>query len=113
LQAGSLGKVPVSLSIRLLKRAIWEERARGQLAALEGQLVWSFKIIVSQYFAYQTEEDQTRLKSQLAELEKQRDEAEKRHEETVDKLFKTGSWPVAPPTAVENVVEEKLKEVVK
>ena len=31
----------------------------------------------------------------------------------MDKLFKTGSWPVAPPTAGEDGVEEKHKEVMK
>jgi hypothetical protein len=55
------------------------------------------KVIESQYFAIQTKEDQTHLKSQLPELEKQRDGAKKGHEETVNELFKTGSWPVANP----------------
>jgi chromosome segregation ATPase len=88
--------------------------AREELTALEGQLAWSLQIIESQYFENQTEEDRTRLKNQLAELEKQCDEAKKRHEETVDKLFKTGSWPVGLPTAVEDdMEEEKRKEVMK
>ena len=87
--------------------------AREQLAALEGRLAWSLQFIEGQYFANRTEEEQTRLKNQLAELEKQRDEAKKLHEETVDKLFKTGSWPVAHPTAVEDGMEEKHKEVVR
>ena len=86
--------------------------AREQLAALEEQLAWSIQIIDSQYFANQTGEEQTRLKKQLAGLEKQRDEAKKLYEETVDKLFKTGSWPVGPPTKFEDGVEEKHKEVV-
>ena len=30
----------------------------------------------------------------------------------MDKLFKTGSWPVGPPSALEDGVEEKHKEVV-
>ena len=30
----------------------------------------------------------------------------------MDKLFKTGSWPVGPPTEVEDGMEEKQKEVV-
>jgi hypothetical protein len=72
------------------------------------------QIIESRYFANQSEEDKTRLKGQLAELEKQRDEAKKLHGESVDKLFKTGSWPVGPPSAVEDGVErEKQKEVIK
>ena len=87
--------------------------AREQLIAIEEQLAWSFKIIESKYFANQAEEDQTRLKRQLAELEKQRDEAKKLYHECVDKLFKTGSWPVGPPIAVEDGLEEKHKEVMK
>ena len=66
----------------------------------------------SRYFASLPEEDKTRLKGQLAELEKQRNEAKKSQEESVDKLFKTGSWPIAPPTSMEEGVEEKHKEVV-
>ena len=86
--------------------------AREQLVALEEQLAWSSKIIGSQYFANQTTEDQTRLKGQFADLEKQRDEAKKLLEETVDKLFKTGSWPIgAPSPAEDGVEEEKQKEV--
>jgi hypothetical protein len=59
----------------------------------EKSTIWS---LFFQWKANQTEEDQTRLKGQLAELEKQCDEAKKKiHEESVDKLFKTGLWPVA------------------
>jgi hypothetical protein len=71
------------------------------------------QIIESQYFVNQSEEDKTRLKGQLADLEKQRDEAKKLHGESVDKLFKTGSWPIGPPSALEDGVEEKHKEVIK
>ena len=85
--------------------------AREQLAAIDDQLAWSLRIIESQYFANQTGEDQTRLKRQFAELEKQRSDAKKLYEESLDKLFKTGSWPAAPPIAVEDGVEEKHKEV--
>ena len=35
------------------------------------------------------------------------------HEESVEKLFKTGSWPVTPPNPMEDGVEEQHKEVVK
>ena len=87
--------------------------AREQLTAVEEQLAWSFQLIESKYFANQPEEDQTLLKKQLAELQKRRDEAKELYEETLDKLFKSGSWPVAPPSAVEDVLEEKQKEVVK
>lgn len=87
--------------------------AHEQLTAIEEQLAWSLQIIESQYFANQSEEDKTRLKGQLAELEKQRDEAKKLHEESVGKLFKTGSWPVGPRSAREDGVEEKQKEVMK
>ena len=66
----------------------------------------------SRYFASLPEEDKTRLKGQLAELEKQRNEAKKTQEESVEKLFKTGSWPIAPSISMEEGVEEKHKEVV-
>ena len=89
------------------------ELAREQLVGLEQQIEWSLKIIGNPNFANQTEEDQTRIKKEFAELEKQRDEAIKQHEETKVKLFKTGSWPAGPSTAVEDGVEEKHKEVVK
>jgi hypothetical protein len=71
------------------------------------------RLLESQYFENLTEENRTLLKNQLPELQKGRDEAKKLHEETLDKLFKTGSWPIAPPTAVEDGVEEKHKEVMK
>jgi hypothetical protein len=87
--------------------------AREELTALEAQLAWSLQTVESRYTENQTEEDRTRLKNQLAELIKQRDEAKKLHEETVDKIFKTGSWPVGSPTAVEDDIEEKHKEVMK
>ena len=87
--------------------------AREKLAELEEQLAWSSKVTENPYFANQTEEDRTRLKNQIAELEKQRDEAKKAHEDSVEKLFKTGSWPVGPPIAVEEGTEEKHKEVMK
>src|SRR6202034_3698234 len=48
-----------------------------------------------------------------ADLEKQRDEAKKLHGESMDKLVKTGSWPIGPPSALEDGVEEKHKEVIK
>ena len=85
--------------------------AREQLTAIEDQLAWSSQIIESRYFANLPEEDQTRLKGQLIELEKQRDEVKKLHEGFLDKLFKTGLWPVAPPSSVEDGAEEKHKEV--
>ena len=87
--------------------------AREQLNAIEDNITWSLQLIGSKYFENQPEEVQTRLKKELAELQKERDEAKKLHESTVDKLFKTGSWPVAPPAAVEDGVEENHKEVLK
>ena len=98
------------LYIRILSES---ELAREQLTGLEEQHIFALKIVESQYFANLPEEDKTRLKGQLAELEKKRDEAKKLHEESVDKLFRTGSWPVAPPGAVEEGMEENHKEVVK
>jgi hypothetical protein len=87
--------------------------AREELTALEDQLALSLRIVGNRYTENRTEEDQTRLKNQLVELEKQRDEAKKLYEETVDKLFKTGSWPVGLPTTVEDDMEENRKEVMK
>lgn len=88
--------------------------AREHLATIEKQHAEASKIVESRYFANLSEEEEkTRLKSQLAEIEKERDEAKKLYEESVDKLLKTGSWPIAPPSAVEDGVEEKHKEVVK
>jgi len=87
--------------------------AREQLANLEEQHVFALQIVEGRYFANLPEEDKTRLKGQLAELEKQCGEAKKTHEESMEKLFETGSWPVAPPSSIENGMEEKHKEVVK
>ena len=86
--------------------------AREQLVAIEDQYAWSLQIIESRYFANLPEEDQTRLRGQLVEIEKQRDEVKKVHEENMSKLFKTGLWPVAPPTAGDDGAEEKHKEVI-
>ena len=96
--------------IRILAES---ELARERLTELEELYVSALQIVESQYFANLPEEDKHRLRSQLVELEKERDEAKKLHEESVDRLFKTGSWPVAPLRAVEDDVEEKHKEVVK
>ena len=96
--------------IRILSEV---ELAREQLAALEEQHVFALKIVESHYFTSLPVEDKDRLKIQLAELETQRDEAKKLHEEWAGKLFKTGSWPVAPPSSVEDGMEEKHKEIVK
>jgi hypothetical protein len=96
--------------IRILSQS---ELAREQLTELEKHHVSALKIVESPKFDNLPEEDKTRLKGQLAELEKNRDEAKKLYEESLDKLFRTGLWPIAPPSAVEDVVEENHKEVVK
>ena len=95
--------------IRILAES---ELAREQLTGLEEQYASALQIMESQYFANIPEEDKHLLRSQLVELKKERDEATKLYDESVDRLFKTGSWPVAPLRAVEDDVEEKHKEVV-
>lgn len=87
--------------------------AHEELVTLKDQYAYALQIVDSRYFADLPEEDKVRLKGQLAELEKQRDEAKKLYEDSVEKLFKTGSWPVAPPSSTEPSVEEKHREVVK
>ena len=101
---------PFFLHIRILSES---GLAREHLATIEEQHVYALKVVESRYFANLPEEEKTPLESQLAEIEKEREEAKRLYEESVDKLLKTGSWPVAPPSAVEDGVEEKHKEVVK
>ncbi|KAF8802892.1 hypothetical protein BYT27DRAFT_7341139 [Phlegmacium glaucopus] len=121
LSAGVASPTTVELTVEE-KRAMWDERtrilseaelAREQVADLEQQHVFALQIIQSRYFANLPKEDKIPLKDQLVELEKRRDGAKKTYEESVDKLFKTGSWPVAPPGSTEDGMEEEHKEVAK
>ena len=83
--------------------------ASEKLAGLEEQLAWSSRVIDSIYFSNQSEEEQARLKNGMEELERQRDEAKKVIEDALDSFANSSSWPIAPPTRVENLMKYILE----
>ena len=66
----------------------------GKTVELDEHLNWCSRLTEGQYFQNLTDEDQLRLKNQVLELQKERNEAQKNFKASMDKLFETGPWPI-------------------
>ncbi|KAF8163749.1 hypothetical protein B0H34DRAFT_696674 [Crassisporium funariophilum] len=102
------------------KRSMWEtrlniladsERARERLAELEEDSTHAENIVGTKFFALLPEADQKRLTKELADIQRQREEARRAHQNALDKLLKSDSWPMVPP-AVDDRMDEKHAEIV-
>ncbi|KJA24239.1 hypothetical protein HYPSUDRAFT_65728 [Hypholoma sublateritium FD-334 SS-4] len=102
------------------KAALWEERiklfsestkAHERCDTLQEEYDTALRATKSTLFESLRTEDQERLRGQLAELARRRDDAQATYQTLRGKLLDTPSWPVAPPPAAREDHERHIELV--